>query len=70
MFMEKYGPFATTITIAAALLTVFSLLLMKSVGRVSPWTWLVHDSPPFMVTAGARAVGCAHWRDLHFYRQE
>jgi len=56
MFMEKYGPFATNITVAAALLAVFSLLLVKSVGRMSQWTWLVHDSPPFMVTAGARAV--------------
>jgi hypothetical protein len=59
MFMDKYGPFATTIAIAAALVAVFSLLLLKSVGRVSQWTWLVHNSPSFMVTAGARAVAVA-----------
>jgi hypothetical protein len=59
MFMDKYGPFATTIAIAAALVAVFSLLLLKAVGRVSQWTWLIHDSPPFMVTVGARAVAVA-----------
>jgi hypothetical protein len=59
MFTGKYGPFAETVTIAAALLAVFSLFLLKMVGRVSQWTWLVHDSPSFMVTAGARALAVA-----------
>jgi hypothetical protein len=59
MFMDKYGPFATTIAIAAALIAVFSLLLLKAVGRVSQWTWLVNDTPDFMVTVGARAVAVA-----------
>jgi hypothetical protein len=31
-------------------------MLLKSVGRVSKWTWLVTETPSFMVTAGARAV--------------
>ena len=46
MLRENYGPFATTVAIAAALVALFSLLLIKSIGRVSQWTWLIHDSPP------------------------
>ena len=56
MDISKYGPFATTIAVSAALVAVFSVLLLKSVGKVSQWTWLVHDSPSFLVTAGARAI--------------
>lgn len=48
-----------TIAIVAALVAVFSVLLMKAVGKVSQWTFLVDDSPPFMVTAGARALAIA-----------
>jgi len=59
MFSGEYGPFATTIAIAAALFTFFSVLLMKAVGRVSQWSFLANDSPPFMVTAGARALAIA-----------
>jgi hypothetical protein len=59
MFSGKYDPFATTIAIAAALFAVFSVLLMKAVGKVSQWTFLADDSPPFMVTAGARALAIA-----------
>ncbi|UFX42106.1 hypothetical protein HAP47_0022865 [Bradyrhizobium sp. 41S5] len=59
MFSGKYGLFATTITIAATLFAVFSVLLMKAVGKVSQWTFLADDSPPFMVTAGARALAIA-----------
>jgi hypothetical protein len=56
MFTGKYGPFATTLATAAALVTFFSVLLMKAVGKVSQWTFLADDSPPFMVTAGALAI--------------
>jgi hypothetical protein len=59
MFSGKYGPFATTIAIAATLFAVFGVLLMKAVGKVSQWTFLADDSPPFMVTAGARALAIA-----------
>jgi hypothetical protein len=59
MFTGKYGPFAEIITIAAALVAVFSLLLLKAVGKVSQWTWLIGDAPSFVVTAGARAVAIA-----------
>jgi hypothetical protein len=59
MFTGKYGPFAETIAIASALVAVFSGLLLQMIGKVSQWTWLIHDSPPFMVTAGARAVAVA-----------
>jgi hypothetical protein len=59
MFGSKYGPFAETITLASALFAAFSFFLLKMIGRVSNWTWLIHDSPPFMVTAGARAGAVA-----------
>jgi hypothetical protein len=59
MFPGKYGPFAQTVAIAGALLALFSLFLLRMVGKVSSWTWLAHDSPSFMVTAGARVVTVA-----------
>jgi hypothetical protein len=59
MNLTEYGPFASIIAIAAALAAVFALVLVKAVGRVSQWTWLIHDTPPFTVTAGARALAIA-----------
>lgn len=56
MNTEDYGPFAEVITIAAALAATFSLLGLKAFGRMKQWSWLVDDSPPFLVTAGARAL--------------
>jgi hypothetical protein len=47
------------LVIAAVLVTIFSTLLMKAVGKVSQWTFLADDSPAFMVTAGARALAIA-----------
>ncbi|MBK9966624.1 MAG: hypothetical protein IPP07_17785 [Holophagales bacterium] len=54
--MHQYGPFINLMSVAAALVSLFSTMLLKSVGRVSKWTWLVTETPSFMVTAGARAV--------------
>ncbi len=59
MDMSQYGPFAAVIAIAAALVATFSLLLLKAIGRVARWTWLIDNSPPFLVTAGARALAVA-----------
>jgi hypothetical protein len=59
MFRENYGSFAATMMYAAVLVTVFSTLLMKAVGKVSQWTFLADDSPAFMVTAGTRALAIA-----------
>jgi hypothetical protein len=59
IFTSKYGPFAETIAIASALVAVFSGLLLQMIGKVSQWTWLIHDSPPFIATAGARIVAVA-----------
>lgn len=56
MILKDYGPFASVIAIAASLAAVFSLLLLKAFGRTKQWTWLVDDTPPFLVTVGARAV--------------
>src|ERR1700744_2340447 len=56
MFLHKYGPFAQIVLIASALLATFSVLLLKMMGRLSQWTFLVADSPSFIVTAGARFV--------------
>ncbi|MCZ7660190.1 MAG: hypothetical protein M5U07_21170 [Xanthobacteraceae bacterium] len=59
MFGEKYGPLTQTVALASILVTAFSALLLQAVGKISQWTFLVHDSPPFMVTAGVRALGIA-----------
>jgi hypothetical protein len=59
MNLIEYGPITSIITIAAALISVFSLLLLKAIGRVTQWTWLIHETPPFLVTAGARALSIA-----------
>jgi outer membrane protein OmpA-like peptidoglycan-associated protein len=59
MHLSEYGSFASIIAVAAALVSVFSLLLLKAVGRVKQWTWLIHDTPPFLVTAGPRALAVA-----------
>lgn len=56
MNASQYGPFAAVIAIAAALVASFSLLLLKSIGRLARWTWLIDNSPPFLVTAGSRAL--------------
>ncbi len=55
MDLNDYGPFAAVVAIAAALVSTFALLLIKSVGRLKKWTWLIHDAPDFLVAAGARA---------------
>lgn len=59
MLSDEYGPFTQTIAVAAILATVFSVLMLRAIGKVSQWAFLVHDSPPFLVTAGARALGVA-----------
>lgn len=53
---SDYGPFVNVVAIAAALVATFSVLLLKMLGRTTRWTWLVDDSPPFLVTAGARML--------------
>ena len=59
MDTSEYGPFASIIGVAAALIATFSLLLLKSVGRVAQWTWLLDDTPPFLVTVGVRGIAVA-----------
>lgn len=59
MHTEVYGPFASIVTIAAALFAVFGLLLLKSVGPVSRWSWLAGDEHSFMRTTAAQAVTVA-----------
>jgi hypothetical protein len=59
MFGDKYGPFTQIVGLAAILATVFSVLVLRAIGKVSQWTFLVHDSPPFMINAGAQALGIA-----------
>lgn len=55
--MSGYGPFASVVAIASALVATFSVLLIKTLGRMNRWTWLAGDaSPPFLVTAGARVL--------------
>jgi len=57
--MGKYGPFADVVAIAGALVAVFSALLLKMMGRTKNWTWMAVDSPPFVVTLGARILAVA-----------
>jgi hypothetical protein len=56
MNASQFGPFAAVIAIAAALTASFSLLLLKSIGKVARWTWLIDNTPPFVVTVAARAL--------------
>lgn len=56
MDLGKYGPFAETVAIAGCLLALFSFLLLKMVGKVSKWTYLIEDTPPFIVTLAVRAI--------------
>jgi hypothetical protein len=57
--MDKYGPFTNIVAISLALVTTFSLLLLKTVGQVTKWTWLTSGSPPFLVVTGARVIAFA-----------
>ena len=54
--LSEYGPFANVVAVALALVATFSMLLLKTFGRLKRWTWLAAGSPPFIVTAAARAV--------------
>lgn len=56
MNLSEYGPFANVVALALALVATFSILLLKAFGRLKRWTWLSAGSPPFVVTAAARAV--------------
>ena len=59
MDIGKYGPFANIVALALALVATFSVLLLKMLGRVKQWTWLVSGTPPFLVTAAARMLAVA-----------
>ena len=54
-----YGPFVNIVAIALALIAMFSTLLVKMLGNVKKWTFLISDSPSFLVTAGPRMVAVA-----------
>ena len=56
---SQYGPFANVVALACALVATFSVLLLKMLGTLGRWTWLASDSPPFLVTAGARMLAVA-----------
>lgn len=59
MTSSDYGPFANVVGIASALVALFSTLLLKMVGGLKRWTWLVSGSPPFVVAAAARVLAVA-----------
>lgn len=59
MNTDQYGPFASVIGIACALVATFSMLLIKMLGGMKRWGWLAGGSPPFIVTGGARIVAVA-----------
>ena len=57
--MDKYGPFVNIVALASCLVATFSVLLLKMLGKIKQWTWLTSESPPFLVTAGARVLAVA-----------
>lgn len=59
MDLGRYGPFANVVALASALVATFSILLLKMIGRVKRWTWLVSGTPSFLVTAAARMLAVA-----------
>lgn len=59
MQLGEYGPFAEIIFIASTIVATFSTLLLKMLGRLNQWTWLVDDTPSFIVRAGAKAGAIA-----------
>ena len=59
MDMDRYGPFADTVVIVLALVATFSVVLLKVFGKVNRWTWLVGESPSFVVTGAIRALTLA-----------
>ena len=59
MELNDYGPFANIVAIIFALVATFSVSLVKMLGKVRRWTWLVADAPPFLVTGGARVLAVA-----------
>lgn len=59
MDASQFGPFANVVAIGSAIVAVFSVFVLKMVGRVNRWTWLIEDTPPFLVKAGPRAVAVA-----------
>jgi hypothetical protein len=59
MDVTQYGPFAAVIAVAAALAAAFSLLLLKAIGKVTKWSFLIDNSPPILIKTGARALSFA-----------
>lgn len=57
----EYGPFANTVAIAGALVATFGIILLKILGRMKKWTWLVGENiaPGFLVASGARILAVA-----------
>jgi hypothetical protein len=47
------------VAIACSLVATFSVLLLKMFGNVKRWAWLTSESPPFLVTGGARVLAVA-----------
>jgi hypothetical protein len=59
MHLTNYGPFATLVTVAAALVATFSVFVLKAVGKVKRWSALTAGSPPFLVKTAARGLSVA-----------
>ncbi len=57
--MDKFGPFASVVAIAIALVAVFGTLILQMLGNLEQWTWLAGGSPSILVAAGPRMVAVA-----------
>lgn len=59
MSMEQFGLFGAVVTIALALISTFSLMLLKMFGGMKKWAGIAGEDAPFVVKAGARFLGIA-----------
>lgn len=56
---SEFGPLASIMAVAAALVAVFGALVLKAVGPLGRWTSLISDTPLFLVGAGPRVASIA-----------
>jgi hypothetical protein len=57
--VDKFGPFAAIVTIAFALVAVVAAFIPRMLGKLDQWTYLVSDSPTFLVRTGAQIAAVA-----------
>jgi hypothetical protein len=56
MNTQDFGPFATIVAVALALVATFAYLAPRMVGRIQDWTWLADNPPTFLTMVPARII--------------